>query len=61
MSLKIFHLIFISFAEILAVVFSIWSWQTSSYTILGVLSAMTAVGLVIYEINIIKKFKEFKS
>lgn len=63
MSLKDFHLVFISFSVILAAWFTYWAYgqyttqHTTGYLLTAVVSALVAIGLVIYEIAFIKKSK----
>ena len=63
MSLKQFHIFFISVAVIGAVAFGIWgisyhlNQRNIMYFVLGIISLLGGVGLVIYEVQILKKFK----
>jgi hypothetical protein len=62
MSLKTFHLVFISASTILAFWFSAWLLQNYaspegrvSDLIFGILSALSGVGLIVYECYFLKK------
>ena len=63
MSLKTFHLFFITIAIIGAVAFGAWgifyhlSHSNTMYFVLGIISIFGGAGLVIYEIKILKKLK----
>jgi len=64
LSLKVFHLIFISISTILAFGFGWWALRFYSveakplYLILGILSFIFGVALIVYEIIFIKKTKD---
>jgi len=64
MSLKAFHLIFISAASALALGFGIWSlkdyWSADGATmnlVMGIGSIVVALGLLVYERYFLKKLK----
>ncbi len=63
MSLKYFHIFFITVSIIGAVAFGTWgiffhvTQGNISYFSLGIVSLIGGAGLVIYEIKILKKFK----
>ena len=63
MSLKQFHILFISLAILLLIGFGIWSFLpaggggNSVYLACGILSIIIAIGLVGYEMNLLKKMK----
>jgi hypothetical protein len=67
MSLKVFHIIFISFSVVLAFGFGLWLLlsrpeEGGLADVLGaVVSFVVGLLLVLYEIKIIKKFKSMKS
>ena len=65
MSLKTFHLIFITAASALALGFAVWSfkdyWSADGGTVnllMGIGSVVTAVALVLYERYFLKKTKD---
>lgn len=60
MSLKAFHILFITLSIILAVGFGVWGIlsKNSQYFTLGVLSFVFAISLVVYEIVVAKKIKD---
>jgi len=66
MSLKAFHVFFISVAVLLCVVFGVWCISSDythgrvGYTVAGYASFVVGVLLVIYEILFLKKLKETK-
>ena len=63
MSLKAFHIFFISLSVLLTFGFAVWTFQ--SYTENGgfivlmgsLISMLTGVGLIVYGINFLKKLK----
>ena len=64
MSLKTFHLIFITAASALALGFAVWSFKdylsaggTPMQLVMAIGSAITAVGLIAYERYFLKKTK----
>ncbi|MBI4436168.1 MAG: hypothetical protein HY590_01990 [Candidatus Omnitrophica bacterium] len=63
MSLKEFHIVFMTSAVLLCLGFSYWGFvqyhelRGASYVVTAILSLVTAMGLVIYEISFIKKTK----
>jgi hypothetical protein len=64
MSLKTFHLIFITIATLFAIWFAIWGIQSfihdgtnELYLFLGVLSSIAAIALIVYEVKVFRKFK----
>jgi hypothetical protein len=66
MSLKTFHIIFVTMAVLLCLVFGGWCLNTdyakahAGYAIAGYVSFGFAVLLVVYEIIFLKNFKEKK-
>lgn len=66
MSLKAFHVFFVTMAVILCVVFGVWCVSSdyanshAGYKIAGYASFVIGVLLVLFEINFLKKFKETK-
>jgi threonine/homoserine efflux transporter RhtA len=66
MSLKVFHIIFISLSVVLAFGFGLWlllsRQEEGTADVLGaVVSFVVGIFLVLYEIRIVKKFKSLKS
>jgi hypothetical protein len=57
MSLKTFHIFFISVAVLLCLGFGVWCFRQTGYTGLGVGSFVLAVALVVYEIIFLRKLK----
>ncbi len=63
MSLKTFHVIFISLAALLAFGFGIWCFLDSSargqwiYVCLGLISFAVGVGLIFYETRFLRKLR----
>ena len=63
MSLKTFHVFFITMSIVLALGFAAWAWRAYSAEGGGLNLAWTvlavggAVGLAVYEVNVLKKFK----
>ena len=58
MSLKVFHLIFITVAVIFCIGFGIWCFNQPDRTALGIGSLVAAVALVVYEVIFLKKNKQ---
>jgi len=56
MSLKTFHVFFISVCVLLCIGFGVWCVQQPGYLAAGVGSFIVAVGLVCYEIVFLRKF-----
>ena len=67
MSLKVFHVIFISLSVVLTIGFGLWLVivQPMEGGLIDILAALLSFGvgilLVLYEIKIIKKFRSLKS
>jgi hypothetical protein len=67
MSLKIFHIIFISLSVVLAFGFGVWLLiaQPAQGGLIDVLAALLSFGigilLVLYEFKIVKKFRSLKN
>ena len=66
MSLKVFHIIFISLSVVLAFGFGLWLLLSrpgeEPVDVIGaVVSFLVGIFLVLYEIRIVKKFKSLKS
>ena len=57
MSLKAFHLVFISVAVLLCIGFGIWCVHNGVYVPLGIGAFVGAAGLVIYEIIFLRGTK----
>lgn len=57
MSLKVFHVLFICFAILLAIGCAAWAFLNNTAFAFGVASSVTAVALVIYGIWFLKKSK----
>lgn len=61
MSLKYFHIVFISASIILLSIFSLWCYQyanfsnTFAYKIASIISLLSGISLIIYEIIFIRK------
>jgi hypothetical protein len=55
MSLKAFHVIFITVAILLAIGCAIWSFANEAMPAFGWTSVAVAVGLVLYEIYFLRK------
>lgn len=55
MSLKVFHVIFIILSILLAIVCAWWSFSNGVALPFGIVSALTAVGLVIYGVWFVRK------
>jgi uncharacterized membrane protein len=57
MSLKTFHIFFISVAVLLCLGFGAWCLQQPGYTGAGIGSFAVAVALVVYEVMFLRRFK----
>jgi len=63
MSLKAFHIVFISISILLAFGFAGWSFHYYSEVGQGIYlgsciaSALSGIGLIVYEVNFLRKFK----
>lgn len=64
MSLKTFHLIFITIATLFAIWFAIWGIRSfvhdasnNLHLFLGVISLIAAIALIIYEVKVFRKFR----
>jgi hypothetical protein len=57
MSLKTFHIFFITVAVLLCLGFGGWCLGQPGYTLAGIGSFVVAVGLVVYEILFLRRFK----
>ena len=63
MSLKSFHVFFISVSVLLCIGFGAWCLTAegvrgqAGYTALGLASLVVAVGLIVYEIMFLRKFR----
>lgn len=66
MSLKAFHILFISASVIMCTGFGLWCFLAEAvrgvagYQALGGISLLIAVGLVLYEIMFVRKMKDSK-
>lgn len=60
MSLKVFHVLFITASIVLASGFGIWAVSTGGwkYIVTGVASLLCAGGLVMYEVAFLRKCRE---
>lgn len=64
MSLKAFHIVFITASVLLAFGFAAWAWVNfseqggRSFLIYGLASSLCGVALVIYEAYVIRKLKD---
>jgi hypothetical protein len=58
MSLKTFHIFFISVAVLLCLGFGVWCLRQPGYTLAGIGSFVVAAGLVVYEVIFLRRFKE---
>jgi len=60
LSLKAFHLAFISVSTIMAFGFGAWTLMedNGNYILYGFLSFFAGVGLIVYGIRFLKKFRE---
>ena len=57
MSLKAFHVFFISVSVLLCFGFGVWCFRNNGYTGMGVGSLLIGVGLIVYEISFLRKLK----
>lgn len=57
MSLKTFHLIFITVAILFCLGFGVWCLGQTGYHLLGWGTFVAAAGLVVYEILFVRKFR----
>ncbi len=57
MSLKTFHIFFISVAVLLCLGYGVWCLQQPGYTAAGIGSFAVAVVLVVYEVIFLRRFK----
>jgi hypothetical protein len=57
MSLKTFHIFFISVAVLLCLGFGAWCLRQPGYIAAGIGSFVVAVGLVVYEVIFLRRFK----
>lgn len=57
MSLKVFHVVFITISILLAAGCSVWAFAYEATPIFGWACAVVAVALIIYEISFLKKAK----
>ncbi|MDE0587476.1 MAG: hypothetical protein OSB64_03960 [Candidatus Marinimicrobia bacterium] len=55
MSIKTFHIIFIILSIVITIWFGLWEWDRS--ILLAIVSFLAGSGLVIYGIQVLKKFK----
>ena len=55
MSLKSFHILFIILSIVITIWYGIWEWNQSQ--LLAIVSFLAGVGLAIYGIKVLKKFK----
>lgn len=64
MSLKHFHIVFISIAVLLSIIFGLWAIQTYNqelsfaYLSAGIFSFCLSIGLLIYGVLFLKKIKQ---
>jgi hypothetical protein len=58
MSLKAFHVFFISVAVLLCLGFGVWCLRQTGYLAMGIGSFVVAVGLVCYEIVFLRKLSK---
>jgi hypothetical protein len=57
MSLRTFHIFFISVAVLLCIGFGIWCLREPGRTAAGIGSFVVAVALVVYEVTFMRRFK----
>ena len=64
MSLKIFHIVFVSLSIVLCLWFAGWTFAHSPLNVqdaaMGVLSLVLGIALIVYEVLFIKKSKRLK-
>ena len=60
MSLKAFHLVFISRSTLVVFWFGAWTFIETSgnFTVYGFLSLLSGVGLIVYGVKFLKKFRD---
>ena len=60
MSLKAFHLAFISLSTLVVFGFGAWAFIETSgnFTVYGFLSLLSGVGLIVYGVKFLKKFRD---
>ncbi len=60
MSLKAFHLAFISLSTLMAFGFGIWTLTegSGSFTLYGLLSFLSGVALIVYGVKFLRKFRD---
>ncbi|HEY7444945.1 MAG TPA: hypothetical protein VH701_21115 [Vicinamibacterales bacterium] len=60
MSLKSFHVVFITLSIVLASWFGIWAISNDGlpYVVTGAVSLLSAAGLIVYEVGFLKKCRE---
>ncbi|MEE2876367.1 MAG: hypothetical protein VX822_01105 [Candidatus Neomarinimicrobiota bacterium] len=60
MSLKAFHLAFISLSTLMAFGFGAWAFaeESGSFTGYGMLSFLSGVALIVYTIKFLRKFRD---
>ena len=60
MSLKTFHIVFITASIVLASGFGIWAISSNGwpYVVTGLASLFCAAGLIVYEVSYLKKCRE---
>jgi hypothetical protein len=60
MSLKTFHVVFITASIVLASWFGVWAISSDGwpYVLTGLASLVCAAGLVVYEVSFLKKCRE---
>jgi hypothetical protein len=58
MSLKAFHLLFITLSIVLTVFFGMWAFSMQ-HAVVGVLSFISGAGLVVYEVRFVRKIAKF--
>ena len=57
MSLKAFHVFFISVSVLLCLGFGVWCLRQPNQSVMGIASFVIAAGLVAYEIVFLRRFK----
>lgn len=57
MSLRAFHVFFISVAVLLCLGFGAWCLQRAGYTVAGIGSFAVAIALIVYEVMFLRRFK----
>ena len=67
MSLKVFHIFFIAVSTLTAFGFGVWGLyefftrDRVGYLMLGLASAVVGLGLIIYGVNFLNKFKDIRN